>query len=171
MTAKDGMEEHPSVSNRVLVVDDERVIADSLFRIFDDAGYDAKAVYGAEEALLLMRTWIPDAAFIDVHLPAMHGIDLSIRLKAKYPECRLVLLSGRGSTSELLDEAIRKGHSFECIAKPVHQTVLLSLLFDLIPPAADPRPHAPLDPSEEMFEGIEIAQRPDSCLMVAKTDP
>jgi DNA-binding NtrC family response regulator len=121
---------------RVLIVDDERVIADSLAEIFRDAGYDARAIYAAEDAFALMEAWRPDAAIVDVKLPAMHGIDLAIRLKAEAPDCRLLLFSGLGSAAELLDEALRRGHSFHCIAKPVHPTVLLGLMVDLLPSRA-----------------------------------
>ena len=79
---------------RVLFVDDERVIADTLGIIFSNHGYVTRAVYSAEQALELMSDWLPDLAIIDVLLPGMNGIDLAIRLKAEYPDCRLSLFSG-----------------------------------------------------------------------------
>ena len=104
---------------RVLFVDDERLIADTLAIIFSNQGYVTRAVYSAEQALELMSDWLPDLAIIDVLLPGMNGIDLAIRLKAEYPNCRLSLFSGQASTSDLLELARQNGHSFEILAKPV----------------------------------------------------
>jgi CheY-like chemotaxis protein len=109
----------PIETKRVLFVDDERVIADTLAIIFSNQGYVTRAVYSAEQALELMSDWLPDLAIIDVLLPGMNGIDLAIRLKAEYPNCRLSLFSGQASTSDLLELARQNGHSFEILAKPV----------------------------------------------------
>jgi CheY-like chemotaxis protein len=104
---------------RVLFVDDERLIADTLAIIFSSQGYETRAVYSAEQALELISDWLPNLAIIDVQLPGMNGIDLAIRLKAEYPDCRLSLFSGQASTTDLLDLARQNGHSFDIIAKPV----------------------------------------------------
>jgi DNA-binding response OmpR family regulator len=76
--------------HRVLIVDDESVIADTLVIIFSNVGYDARAVYSAEQALALVKEgeWLPQAAIVDVCLPAMHGIDLAILLKGLCPGIR-----------------------------------------------------------------------------------
>ena len=104
---------------RVLFVDDERLIADTLAIIFSSQGYETRAVYSAEQALELISDWLPNLAIIDVQLPGMNGIDLAIRLKAECPDCRLSLFSGRASTSDLLEVARQNGHSFDILAKPV----------------------------------------------------
>jgi CheY-like chemotaxis protein len=104
---------------RVLFVDDERLIADTLAIIFSSQGYETRAVYSAEQALELISDWLPNLAIIDVQLPGMNGIDLAIRLKAEYPDCRLSLFSGQASTSDLLELARQNGRSFDIIAKPV----------------------------------------------------
>ena len=77
------------LSQRLLIVDDEHIIADTLATIFANAGYEAKAVYTAEAALTLIEEWAPDLALIDVFLPGMNGVDLALRLKAELPGCRL----------------------------------------------------------------------------------
>jgi DNA-binding NtrC family response regulator len=113
-------------NRRVLIVDDERTIADSLAKIFMNAGYEVCTAYTAEQACVLLPTWCPNLAIIDVHLPYMNGIDLAIFLKAAYPDCRLKLFSGQIETAELLERAIREGHTFEILAKPVHPTEFLN---------------------------------------------
>ena len=118
-----------SAVHRVLIVDDERVISDTLLTIFLRAGYDVRAVYSAEEAVAIVRTtnWVPQFTLVDVHLPGMNGIDLAILLKAECPDCKVSLFSGQASTSDLLGAAARDGHVFDVLAKPVHPTDLLKL--------------------------------------------
>lgn len=111
---------------RVLFVDDERLIADTLALIFSSQGYETRAVYSAEQALELISGWLPNLAIIDVRLPGMNGIDLAIRLRAEYPDCRVSLLSGQASTSDLLDLARENGHSFDILAKPVPPEELIA---------------------------------------------
>jgi CheY-like chemotaxis protein len=118
----------PGAASRLLIVDDEQLIADTLVTIFTQAGYEAKAAYSAEEALALIEEWVPNLAILDVVLPGMNGIDLAIRLKAEIPACKLTLFSGQSATSNLLDNARRDGHALEVLPKPVHPADLLSLL-------------------------------------------
>lgn len=113
--------------NRVLVVDDEHVVADTLAKIFSQEGYETNAAYSAEEAMALVLDWRPHLAIIDVFLPGMSGIDLAIQFKAEYPDCKLTLFSGQGATSDLLETARQSGHSFDVLAKPLHPTELLSV--------------------------------------------
>jgi len=118
----------PAEPTRLLIVDDERVIADTLATIFAQAGYETRAVYSAEEALALIDGWVPNLALLDVVLPGMNGIDLAIRLKAEVPGCGLTLFSGHFATSGLLESARRNGHTLNVIPKPIHPTELLNLL-------------------------------------------
>jgi len=113
---------------RVLIVDDEAIIADSLVAIFSRAGYESRAAYSAEHAIALIELWPPHFAILDVFLPGMNGIDLAIRMKAELPSCRLILFSGQASTSDLLEQARQNGHALQVIPKPVHPDELLRLL-------------------------------------------
>ena len=122
------------VRHTVLIVDDESVIADTLGIIFSNAGYDARAVYNAEQALALVHSgeWQPQAAILDVCLPVMNGIDLAILLKGLCPGCRVSLFSGHSATADLLETAQQNGHTFEVMAKPVHPDVLLRMTAELL---------------------------------------
>jgi CheY-like chemotaxis protein len=117
---------------RVLIVDDERVITDTLVTIFSQSGYETKGVYSAEQALALLEGWYPNLVVIDVLLPAMNGIDLAIRMKSQLPECRMSLFSGQAATTDLLEQAKKSGHTFDVVAKPVHPTELLELAGQLL---------------------------------------
>lgn len=112
---------------RVLIVDDERVITDTLVTIFSQSGYETKGVYSAEQALSAMEDWRPELVIIDVLLPAMNGIDLAIRIKSQWAECHIYLFSGQAATGDLLDMAMKNGHTFDVLAKPVHPSELLGI--------------------------------------------
>ena len=110
---------------RVLCIDVEQMIADTMVKIFSAIGCEARAAYTAEQALEIISEWPPDLAIIEVVLPGMNGIDLAVLLNARFPVCRLLLVSGEYVTGDLLAEAKAKGHSFEVLAKPIHPLVLL----------------------------------------------
>ena len=124
---------------RILIVDDEHVITDTLTLIFSHEGYQVRGVYSAEQALALLPAWLPHLALIDIRLPRMNGIDLAILLRAEYPDTRLLLFSGQTASAELLDQARLKGHTFEVLLKPIHPGELLATAARLTaaPPAFD----------------------------------
>ena len=111
---------------RVLLVDDERTVADTLAMIFFEKGYDSRAVYSAEHALEMVEEWPPDLAILDVVLPKMHGIDLALQLTQRSLNCRILLLSGQAVTDDLLAEAKMNGLTFTVLAKPIHPVLLLN---------------------------------------------
>lgn len=118
--------------HKVLIVEDERMIADTFAEIFSRVGYETRTAYTAEQSIEIMAEWLPDLAIIDVVLPQMNGIDLAILLRTRCPACRLMLLSGDEITSDLLDEAAKKGYKFDILAKPVHPTVVLESALNLL---------------------------------------
>ena len=125
-------------SRRILIVDDEVAIADTLALIFRTQHYEVRAAYSAKGAVEIIAEWRPDLAIIDVILPEMNGIDLAIVTKANYRACHVLLFSGHANTAMLLEEAGRKGHQFEVLAKPVHPTVMLEKASALLTGADEP---------------------------------
>ena len=123
---------------RILVVDDEASIADTLALILSTRGYELRVAYSAEQAIDILSEWHPDLAIMDVMLPMMNGIDLAIVLKANYPSCRIILFSGQPDTSRLLDEALKKGHHFDILAKPIHPGFILDTVSDMFSTGAEP---------------------------------
>ena len=105
--------------SRILIVDDEKVIADSLAAIFERQGYRARAAYSAEEALQIIAQWPPRLAILDVILPGMNGIDLALLIKSGYPDIAVMLISGQLATAELVESAAKLGYQFTIHAKPI----------------------------------------------------
>jgi DNA-binding NtrC family response regulator len=114
-----------SYKPRVLIVDDERNIADTLAMVFKMKGHEAMAAYSAESAVELIETFEPDIVLSDVIMGRMTGVDLAIYLSRARPECKVVLFSGQTATADLLAEASRKGHDFRLLAKPIHPERLI----------------------------------------------
>jgi DNA-binding response OmpR family regulator len=110
----------------VLVVDDESVIADTIAEILTRKGYAAIPVYDAEEALETALVMPPELLLTDVVLPGMSGIELSIKIKRIFPDCRILLFSGQAATTEMLTSANQAGHRFDLLSKPIHPTDLLT---------------------------------------------
>jgi len=117
-------------SRRVLVVDDERIIADTLALILKRSGFDAAAVYSGEHAVETAQTMHPDAIISDVIMGGMTGIEAAIRITKIVPQCKVILFSGQAATADLLQRAKAAGHDFEILAKPVHPSILLGMLSD-----------------------------------------
>jgi CheY-like chemotaxis protein len=110
---------------KVLVVDDEKAVADSTALVFRRFGHTAKASYSGEEALQAVKEFQPDLLLTDVKMTGMTGIDLAIQTCSQTPNCKVLLISGQAETSDLLEQARQHGHEFEILAKPVSPTELL----------------------------------------------
>ena len=113
---------------RVLVADDERVIADTLAMILNQSGFEAKAVYSGEKALEEASAFEPQMLISDVIMADLNGIDAAIRMRELLPGIKILLFSGQAATADLLEKARARGYEFEILAKPVHPQDLLSRL-------------------------------------------
>ena len=107
-------------STRVLVVDDEPIVADSLVLILQGRGFDARAVYSGEDAAELALAWKPDVVITDVVMGKMDGVALAIYLAQTLPACKVLLISGHTAAEELINDSKKLGHDFPIMAKPCH---------------------------------------------------
>jgi len=117
---------------RVLVVDNERMIADTLALILKQNGFDASVAYSGEEAVQRALTLLPDIVLSDIIMGEMNGLQAVILISESLPECKILLFSGQPATADLLLQARINGRSFEVIAKPVHPTVILEQINSLV---------------------------------------
>ena len=118
----------PGAKPKVLVVDDEPVIADTLAMILNQSGFLARPVYSGEKALEVAPAFQPDMLISDVMMADLNGIDAAIRIRTLLPSIKILLFSGQAATADLLDKAHAQGYDFEILAKPVHPQDLLSKL-------------------------------------------
>jgi CheY-like chemotaxis protein len=111
---------------RILVVDDEKVIADTLSMILSQSGYIVTTAYDAFAALKLVDDSAPDLLITDVVMPDMTGIELAIELQSRAPDCKILLFSGQAATRDFLQKARDDGHDFSIMMKPVYPTDMLN---------------------------------------------
>lgn len=119
---------------RILIVEDEKVVADTLGQILAAHGYEIRVAYSAEDALDAISRWSPNLAILDVMLPRMNGIELAVVLKENFAGCHVLLFSGQPAVEALMQKARNEGHQFEILAKPVHPTVMLNAISTLLCP-------------------------------------
>lgn len=129
----------PKDKQVVLVVDDEKVIADTLSVILSRSGFAVMTAYDGESAIELAATVNPDLLLTDVMMgPGMDGTQLAMQMVAAFPECRVLLFSGHASTVDLLAKARQMGHEFTVMAKPLHPADLLARITESFTPVAAP---------------------------------
>jgi CheY-like chemotaxis protein len=120
--------EPSSAPRRILVVDDEALIADTIVQILVRHGYEAHAVYGGQDAIDAARRLHPDLVLSDVLMPHIDGVEAAIAIREMLPETRILLFSGQSATVEILSRARARGHDFQLLPKPIHPTQLLKHL-------------------------------------------
>jgi CheY-like chemotaxis protein len=121
---------------RVLVVDDESVIADTLTEILSRSGYAAMAAYDGAGALETALLSPPSLLITDVVLPGMSGIELAIQMRRIFPDCKALLFSGQACTTDMLASANKAGHQFTLLSKPVHPKDLLAWVVQSLKPGS-----------------------------------
>lgn len=118
----------PAAKPRMLVVDDERVIADSLAAILCRRGFDSLALYSGEAAVEQALHRAPAVLLSDINMKGMSGIDAAIQVLRVCPRCLVLLLSGDPHFSILLERARADGHEFDVLIKPVHPQAIFDWL-------------------------------------------
>ncbi len=97
------------VKPKVLVVDDERVIADTLAMILNQSGFQARAVYSGESALETASVFEPDMLIADVIMADLNGIDAAIQIRALLPQHQDPAVFRSGCNSRSAGEGTRTG--------------------------------------------------------------
>ena len=121
----------------ILVVDDERIIADTLSVILTRSGFSVMTAYEGETALELAAHKQPDLLLSDVMMgPGMDGTQLAMQMVATLPDCKVLLFSGHAATVDLLATARKLGHDFTLMSKPVHPADLLAQISESFAPRA-----------------------------------
>ena len=109
---------------RVMVVDDEPLVADTLAMILTHAGYRAMRAYDAKTALEMASVRAPDLLISDVAMPQMNGVELALGMVSMVPACKVVLFSGHARSVDLM-RAYDAGYDFPLMAKPMHPSEML----------------------------------------------
>jgi CheY-like chemotaxis protein len=95
------------MKQRVLVVDDDKLVADTLSLIFRANGFDAEACYSAAEGLERARTYDPGLLLCDVTMPETTGLELAATIDQEMPECKILMLTAYSTNLAKVGEQSR----------------------------------------------------------------
>src|SRR5262247_2827887 len=105
------------MKSRVLVIDDEAAIRDSLRMILEYEDYQFVGAASGQEALDIIKRERPDIALLDIKMPGMHGMEVLRKLRTFDETLPVVMISGHGNTATAV-EAIRSG-AIDFLDKPL----------------------------------------------------
>lgn len=139
LPAKDsaGLAPQPEITvsrrgGRLLVVDDNEDLAETLGEALRFSGFEVEVVHDAAQALAAAATLRFDAALVDIGLPVMDGYELARRLRALTAQTRLIAVSGYGTEKDR-QRSVSAGFETHLV-KPVDFAELLRLLDETQPP-------------------------------------
>jgi two-component system OmpR family response regulator len=112
----------------VLIVDAEQTLADTLSTALNENGFDARAVYCAETALVLARALRPDIMICELAVGRLSGIWLALEVVQDLPNCKIILCSAEPITPDPPGIAEAAGCHFTLLPKPLDTTLLLRQL-------------------------------------------
>ncbi|MFN8057520.1 MAG: sigma-54 dependent transcriptional regulator [Vicinamibacterales bacterium] len=111
---------------RILVIDDEAAIRDSMRMILEYEGYECQLAATGADGLRAVEREMPDLVFLDIKMPAMDGLEVLSRLRGMNDALPVVMISGHGTVSTAV-EATKLG-AFDFIEKPLaSERVLLTV--------------------------------------------
>jgi len=91
-----------SAKGRILVVDDEPSVRESLQSLLTDVGYEVSTAIDGFDALLRLKTFVPDVIISDLNMPQMSGFELLSVLRRRFPEISVAAMSGAYDSGELV---------------------------------------------------------------------
>ncbi len=94
---------------RIIVIDDESLIAETVVEILGEQGFEAIPVSSGASAIELAKTVRPAIVLSDVIMPGLNGIETGIKIREIVPNCKVILFSGQAATVDLLEKARSTG--------------------------------------------------------------
>jgi DNA-binding NtrC family response regulator len=114
---------------RILVVDDEQVISNTLQIILNSRGYEARAAYGCASAIRSILEWAPDYVISDMVMEdEMSGMDIYRFLRRACLPIEIQFFSGYAGSENFIRGMHDFGEDVSLLAKPVHPSDLLPML-------------------------------------------
>lgn len=103
--------------HRILVVDDEEIVRQSLLAWFKEDGYEVDTAENADAALKLFEKGKYSLILLDIKMPGMSGMDLLVKLKEYDPDAIIILITAYASVSSAV-KALKSG-AYDYITKPI----------------------------------------------------
>jgi DNA-binding NtrC family response regulator len=103
---------------RILIVDDEAIVADTLREMLEGWGYETAVARDGREGLAAVEEFYPSVVVSDVYMPNLDGFGLLRGVRELHPETAVILLTGQG-TVEMALRAIQEEGAFHYFEKPI----------------------------------------------------
>ena len=117
---------------RILVVDDEKPLAETLATILRMNNYEVQVAHDGVQGYSAATSFAPDLIISDVAMPNRNGVEMAIDIRRDLPCVQILLISGQAATVGVLEAARHRGYEFECLAKPIHPLDLLNKIATLL---------------------------------------
>lgn len=105
------------MAERLLIIEDEDTLCESLKRVFLREGYEVEIAFSAESALDILQARTFDLIITDIVLPGISGIQLLKRYKQMRPEQKVVIMTAYANLETAI-EALRAG-AVDYVMKPL----------------------------------------------------
>jgi CheY-like chemotaxis protein len=122
---------------KILVVDDDDMVRDTIIRILKRKGYEVVAAVDGYRGVSLFEKELPDLVITDIIMPEKEGIETIRDIRALSPDTKIIAISGgaRLRNLDFLRFAVKFGAT-EVLAKPFDAADLLSSVARCLAPAA-----------------------------------
>jgi two-component system response regulator HydG len=117
-------------TEKILIVDDEPVVRDSLGKWFTEEGFAVRAVGSAQEALNSFQPHTWDVALLDIKMPGIDGIELQHRLQEADPDLIVIVMTGYASVETAI-QALKQG-AYDYICKPFEPDELVHTIHNAL---------------------------------------
>ncbi len=112
-----------SNSPKVLVIDDEPLVRESIAIYLEDSGYQVFEAASGQQGIELFCEFNPDVILCDLRMPGMDGLEVLQKLSELSPDTPIIIVSGAGQIHDVV-EALRLG-ALDYLVKPVTDMAVL----------------------------------------------
>jgi CheY-like chemotaxis protein len=118
---------------RLLVVDDDKLVRETVCRVLVSAGYEVTAASEGEEAMTMLEAGAADVVIVDIFMPKMDGLEVIREIRARWPGVRILAMSGGSQriNTDMLSAARAFGADTS-LAKPFLPSDLVAALRRLL---------------------------------------
>src|SRR5260370_40653482 len=118
------------MSQRILVVDDDKDHGESVADVLQAHGYQVEVAYSGEQALARFMEVDFDVTLMDVRMPGMNGVETFFHFRKRRPDAKVIMMTGFG-----LDELLRQATEGGAVGI-LHKPFLMNELFSMLNEAA-----------------------------------
>ena len=118
---------------RILLVDDEDMVRELFRNVLTDAGYEVMGATNGIEALKILEDQSVDLVITDILMPEKEGVETITEIKQKYPDMRVIAISGGGRVKYFMPLVIAaKAGADRALHKPIEPDDLLKAVREVM---------------------------------------